>query len=132
VHANAWAPEQWEYINSTFDAGRSLRATPRRLTFCGHVHTPSLDHAGADGRTSSFDPVPGMGIPLGSTRRWLAIPGSVGQPRDANPAACYAIFDDASGVMTFHRVPYDAEVPLRKIRDAGLPLSFNALPGRGR
>jgi diadenosine tetraphosphatase ApaH/serine/threonine PP2A family protein phosphatase len=128
VHANAWAPERWEYITSPFDAGRSLRATPCRLTFCGHVHTPALYHAAADGRTSAFAPVSGTGIPLLAPRRWLALPGSVGQSRDGNPAASYAVFDDASGLLTFHRVPYDVEVPLRKIRGAGLPQFFNAFP----
>jgi diadenosine tetraphosphatase ApaH/serine/threonine PP2A family protein phosphatase len=126
VHANAWAPDGWEYVTSPFDAGRSMRATRCRLTFCGHVHTPALYHAAFDGRASAFVPVPGTGIPLGPQRRWLAIPGSVGQSRDGNPAAAYALFDDAAGVLTFHRVPYDEQVPLRKIRDAGLPLSYNA------
>lgn len=132
VHANGWAPQDWEYVTSSFDAGRSIRATPCRLTFCGHVHTPAVYHAAADGRASAFSPVSGTSIPLGPARRWLAIPGSVGQSRDGNPAACYALFDDVSGLLTFHRVPYDAAIPLRKIREAGLPPSFNALPERER
>jgi len=132
VHANGWAPEQWEYVTSPFDAGRSMRATSCRLTFCGHVHTPALYHSAPDGRTAAFAPVSGTSIPLLPHRRWLALPGSVGQPRDGNPAACYAHFDDAADLLTFHRVPYDAEIPRRKILDAGLPLSFNALPGPAR
>jgi diadenosine tetraphosphatase ApaH/serine/threonine PP2A family protein phosphatase len=132
VHANGWAPGEWEYVTSPFEAGRSMRATLCRLTFCGHVHTPAVYYSAGDGRTSAFAPVSGTAIPLGPPRRWLAIPGSVGQPRDANPAACYALFDDTTGLLTFYRVPYDAGVPLRKIRDAGLPPSFNALPGSGR
>ena len=126
VHANAWAPDRWEYITSAFDAGRSMRATRCSLTFCGHMHTPALYHMAADGRAAFFSPVPGTGIPLGPQRSWLAIPGSVGQSRDGNPAACYAIFDDVSSLLTYHRVPYDDQAPLRKIREAGLPLSFNA------
>jgi len=126
VHANAWAPDRWEYIASEFDAGKSMRATRCRLTFCGHVHTPALYHMNADLRASAFAPVPGTGIPLGPQRRWLAIPGSVGQSRDGNPAACYALFDEATSVLTCLRVPYDTEAPLRKIRDAGLPETFNA------
>ena len=132
VHANAWAPDRWEYITSPFDAGRSMRATRCGLTFCGHMHTPALYHMASDGRASAFTPVPGTGIPLGPQRRWLAIPGSVGQSRDGNPAACYALFDDALHLLTYHRVPYDDQAPLRKILAAGLPLSFNARLGEAR
>jgi diadenosine tetraphosphatase ApaH/serine/threonine PP2A family protein phosphatase len=124
VHANAWNPARWEYVTNAYDAGRSLRATPCRLTFCGHVHQPGLYHLATDGRVSHFQPVPGTGIRLGGRRRWLAIPGSVGQPRDGNPAACYAVFDDATGTLTFFRVPYDTEGAARKIREAGLPEAF--------
>jgi diadenosine tetraphosphatase ApaH/serine/threonine PP2A family protein phosphatase len=126
VHANAWAPERWEYVVSPYDAGRSMRSTRSRLTFCGHMHTPALYHMAADLRPAAFSPVPGTGIPLGAQRRWLAIPGSVGQSRDGNPAACYALFEDQGDVLTFHRVPYDVGAALRKIQDAGLPLSLNA------
>jgi len=126
VHANAWDPAGWEYVGSALDAGRSLRATRCRIAFCGHTHTPALYHLGPDDRTGAFVPTPGAGIPLSAPRRWLAIPGSVGQSRDGNPAAAYAIFDEAGDVLTFHRVPYDVETALQKIRTAGLPLSFNA------
>jgi diadenosine tetraphosphatase ApaH/serine/threonine PP2A family protein phosphatase len=126
VHANAWAPDAWEYIMGVFDAGRSMRATPCRLTFCGHTHEPALYHMTAEGQVSGFTPVPGTGIPLGRLRRWLAIPGSAGQPRDGNPAACYALFDDDAGVMTWFRVAYDFMTAARKIREAGLPESFAA------
>jgi diadenosine tetraphosphatase ApaH/serine/threonine PP2A family protein phosphatase len=132
VHANAWAPERWEYVTSSFDAGRSLRATRATATYCGHMHTPALYHMAADGRVAAFTPVPGTGIPLGPQRRWLAIPGSVGQSRDGNPAACYALFDDATGELTYYRVPYDDQPPLEKIRAAGLPVSYNARIGEAR
>ena len=126
VHANAWNPAGFEYITGVFDAGRSLRATPRRLTFCGHVHTPALYHTAGDGRVSAFSPVAGTGVPLSSRRRWLAIPGSAGQPRDGNPAAAYALYDEATGVMTWFRLPYDHQAASRKIREAGLPEVFGA------
>jgi diadenosine tetraphosphatase ApaH/serine/threonine PP2A family protein phosphatase len=66
-------------------------------------------------------PVPGVGIPLGARRRWLAIVGSAGQSRDGNPAASYALLDDTSSLLTFFRVPYDYSAVARKIRDSGLP-----------
>jgi diadenosine tetraphosphatase ApaH/serine/threonine PP2A family protein phosphatase len=60
-------------------------------------------------------------IPLGTTRRWLVLPGSVGQPRDGNPAACYALYDDVTHDLVYFRVPYDDETAAAKIRAAGLP-----------
>jgi diadenosine tetraphosphatase ApaH/serine/threonine PP2A family protein phosphatase len=52
------------------------------------------------------------------------IPGSAGQPRDGNPAASYAILDQAEAQLTFHRVPYDHETAAAKIRAAGLPVQL--------
>ena len=124
VHANASAPGQWEYVTGVYDAGKSIRATDCRITFCGHVHTPALYHMTADGRVFAFTPVPATSIRLGLRRRWLAIPGSTGQPRDGNPASCYALFDDDAHALTYFRVPYDHVTAARKIREAGLPEFF--------
>ena len=121
VHANAWAPADWAYLQTRREAVHSLQATDRRFTFCGHVHVPMLFHLAGSGKAGEFKPSPGTPIPLSPHRRWLAIPGSVGQPRDGDPAACYAVFDDAEHVLTFHRVPYDHAAAAAKVRAAGLP-----------
>ncbi len=121
VHANAWDPGRWEYIHGRNDAGRSLRATDCQITFCGHVHEPMLYQMTDAGHVTDFRPVAGMGIPLARRRRWLALPGSVGQPRDGIPAASYAVFESQTAVLTFFRVPFDTEGAARKIRQAGLP-----------
>jgi diadenosine tetraphosphatase ApaH/serine/threonine PP2A family protein phosphatase len=126
VHASAADPERWLYVLSALDAARSLRAVSAREVFSGHTHTPALYHLAANGAVAAFQPVPGTPIKLSSLRRWLVIPGSVGQPRDGNPAACYAMLDDASDMLVFHRVPYDAEQAARKIRAAGLPADLGA------
>ena len=121
VHANAWAPAEWAYLDSRSEAVRSLQATDRRFTFCGHVHVPMLYHLAGTGKAGEFKPSPGIAIPLSAHRGWLAIPGSVGQPRDGDPAACYAIFDTEQHALTFHRVPYDHAAAAAKVRAAGLP-----------
>ena len=69
----------------------------------------------------AFRPQPGVAIPVRPNRRWLALAGSVGQPRDGNPAAAYALADLDAGSIIFHRVPYDNHAAARKIRAAGLP-----------
>ena len=132
VHANAWAPAQWEYINTAFDARSSMAATRARLSFCGHTHEPALYNMGRDWRASAFKPVPGTAIPLGTQRHWLAIPGAVGQPRDGILAACYALFDSSRSNLTFHRVPYDVDTAATKVRAAGLPEELAARLERAR
>ena len=124
VHANAFAPGAWGYIEGRSEAARSLLATPHRFTFCGHMHEPRLYHLAANGKGGEFVPLAGEPIVLSAQRRWLAIPGATGQPRDGNPAACYASFDTKSATLTFHRVPYDHEAAGAKIRAAGLPPRF--------
>lgn len=124
VHANAYAPTEWAYVEGRSEAVRSLQASDRRFTFCGHVHDPRLYHLSAAGKAGEFVPTPGMPIPLSAQRRWLAIPGSAGQPRDGNPAVCYAIFEPATATLTFHRVAYDHDAAAAKVRAAGLPESL--------
>jgi diadenosine tetraphosphatase ApaH/serine/threonine PP2A family protein phosphatase len=121
VHANAWAPGAWGYILGPVEAERSLRRTDARVTLCGHVHTPAL-YAMAPGKPAcGHTPVPGVAVPLLATRRWLAVIGAVGQPRDGHPAACYALLDDARRTLTTIRVPYDVETAAQKVAAAGLP-----------
>jgi diadenosine tetraphosphatase ApaH/serine/threonine PP2A family protein phosphatase len=121
VHANAWAPGDWEYTQNRSDAVKSLRATRCRIVFCGHMHEPRLYHLSPLGKAGEFTPTPGVPVPLLEHRRWLAIPGAVGQPRDGDPAACYALHDEDAGSLTWFRVPYDQEAAAAKMRAAGLP-----------
>jgi diadenosine tetraphosphatase ApaH/serine/threonine PP2A family protein phosphatase len=72
-----------------------------------------------------------VAIPVPARRRWLAIAGSAGQPRDGNTAAAYAIFDRERATLTFHRVPYQWASAAGKIRAAGLPESLARRLERG-
>jgi diadenosine tetraphosphatase ApaH/serine/threonine PP2A family protein phosphatase len=58
-------------------------------------------------------------IPAG--RKAIVNVGSVGQPRDGNPDAAYAIYDTEKRLVYLHRVPYNVEETSRKILAAGLP-----------
>jgi diadenosine tetraphosphatase ApaH/serine/threonine PP2A family protein phosphatase len=121
VHASAHAPQHWHYIMDARDAGRSLQATTAQQTFCGHLHVPAIYHLSSTGKLIEFAPVAGTPIPLLRGRKWLAVIGSVGQPRDRNPTACYALLDDEQNTLTYIRVPYDVATAARKVREAGLP-----------
>lgn len=121
AHASADRPGLWTYITGARDAAEALEATAARIVFVGHVHHPLLYFTTPGGALRAFAPVPGVPMPLSDFRRWLVIVGSVGQPRDGNPAACYALHDSAAGTLTHYRVPYDARAAANKILDAGLP-----------
>jgi len=124
VHASAAAPQRWEYVDTPASAKKSAEAAGVPWTFCGHVHRQTLFFERPGGRMASFNPVPGVAIPARRTRRWVAIAGSVGQPRERNPAAAYAMFDARREQITFYRVPYDHLAAARKVRAAGLPELF--------
>jgi diadenosine tetraphosphatase ApaH/serine/threonine PP2A family protein phosphatase len=80
----------------------------------------------------AFSPVPEVPVPLAAHRTWLAIVGSVGQPRDGDPRAMYALFDVAQARLSFHRIAYDHTAAAAAIRAAGLPESFAMRLERGR
>jgi diadenosine tetraphosphatase ApaH/serine/threonine PP2A family protein phosphatase len=124
VHASAAKPGDYPYIRGPDSARDSLKATDATHTFVGHMHHQRLYYLGADGLAYSFKPTAGVAIPVPSHRRWLAVVGSVGQPRDRDNAAAYATFDPAKRQLTFHRVPYDWEGAAARIRQVGLPAFF--------
>jgi diadenosine tetraphosphatase ApaH/serine/threonine PP2A family protein phosphatase len=76
------------------------------------------------GKVGEFTPMADSSMTLSKLRRWLVQPGSVGQPRDGNPAACYALFDTVQRELSFFRVPYDAETASQKVLEAGLPAAL--------
>jgi diadenosine tetraphosphatase ApaH/serine/threonine PP2A family protein phosphatase len=121
VHASADKPADWTYITDPLRAEQSLEAARATYVFSGHVHEQALYYTGAAGHLHHFRPVPGVPIPVPPRRRWLAVVGSAGQPRDGTTAAAYAIFDEARRTLTFHRVPYQWATAAAKIRAAGLP-----------
>lgn len=120
AHATVDAPENWDYLDSPGAAQKSMAAADRTYTFVGHVHDQRLYSLVRD-KAQPFRPVAGVAIPVPPHRRWLALVGSVGQPRDRNPAAAYCLFDRAAGRLTFCRVPYDVAAAAASIRKAGLP-----------
>lgn len=124
VHASACDPAKWEYVSGTAQAERSLRAAPGGIVFSGHVHAPALYRRTDDGRIGRVAPDAGQCITLQAQHQYLAIPGAVGQPRDGNNAACYAMYDDQARELCFYRVPYDHGAAARRVIAAGLPIVF--------
>jgi diadenosine tetraphosphatase ApaH/serine/threonine PP2A family protein phosphatase len=96
-------------------------ATAAHVTFCGHIHRPALYSMSATAKMTSFVPTPGVTVQLLQGRHWLAVLGSVGQPRDGDPAASFVMFDTSAREITYYRVPYDVEAAAMRIRENGLP-----------
>lgn len=121
VHSEGSDPEAWIYVTDATAARISMEATEARLTFCGHTHTPALFGLTATEKLVSHRPTPDLMLPLLQPRRWLAVMGAVGQPRDGNPAACYGLLDTEASECAWMRVPYDVAAAAAKIQAAGLP-----------
>jgi diadenosine tetraphosphatase ApaH/serine/threonine PP2A family protein phosphatase len=131
VHASASAPQDWIYMLGPREAFQSFRATAQRLTFCGHTHIPALFNESATTLPHQYVPVDGKPVPLLSQRRWIAVLGAVGQPRDRNPSACYGVLDTGANRLTYVRVPYDVDLTARKVLAAGLPKALALRLRRG-
>ena len=121
VHSEASSPQRWHYVRSTADAAKSLISTPAHVTFCGHIHRPALYSMSVTAKMTSFVPKTDVPVQLLRGRQWLAVLGSVGQPRDSDPSASFVLFDTVSCQITYCRVPYDIASAANKIRENGLP-----------
>lgn len=129
VHASPNDPV-WEYVMPEYAANRQLMKTIfariRRIAFGGHTHLPGifLDEGRfiPQGRVKDAYPV--------TRGKFFVNVGSVGQPRDQNPLACYAIYDGES--IKFKRVRYDFRTTARKIsKIKDLPLTLGTRLGLG-
>jgi diadenosine tetraphosphatase ApaH/serine/threonine PP2A family protein phosphatase len=134
AHASADQPREWRYADNLAVAERSLDAAQAAgcdRVVCGHVHQQMLYYQGRRG-LMTFQPASAVAVPLAFHRRWLATVGSVGQPRDGDPRAMYALFDPTQQRLAFQRVAYDHLGAARAIRRAGLPAAFAQRLEQGR
>lgn len=99
----------------------------RPLCFVGHTHVQRGWVFMPEGPVRLPAPDPEQErcvVELAPDRLYLANPGSVGQPRDRDPRAAYALWDDEAGTLAFVRVDYDIAAAQRRIRAAGLPAAL--------
>jgi predicted phosphodiesterase len=109
------------YIFDTLDALQALKMAKRQVCFFGHTHVPisyilspeGLEIVGLEGD--------GVRLELEDDCKYLINPGSVGQPRDGDPRAAYALLDSDRKEVTLYRVNYQVNVAQDKITEAGLP-----------
>ena len=119
--AHGTPEDEEEYLFSEADAAASLRRTPFGLALFGHTHFACAFRADAMGPRLSFLSGPEQPVRMQPAERWLINPGSIGQPRDQDPRASYAIFDTAEACVMVRRVEYDIAGAQDAICAAGLP-----------
>ncbi len=102
AHASPVFSHLWDYIFTPSDANPTFNCFQESVCFIGHTHNPCVF-------TST-----------GGERRLINV-GSVGQPRDHNPLACWGCFDTVSKEYRLKRVEYDVDLSARKIIEADLP-----------
>jgi predicted phosphodiesterase len=109
----------WEYVTGPSVAAANMSAFETHICLHGHTHVPIV-FASEDGEVGAVTAIPGspVVVPAGRT---MANPGSVGQPRDGNPAASYMILDADAGQIEFRRVAYDIGATQKLMLEAGLP-----------
>jgi predicted phosphodiesterase len=109
----------WDYVLTEQVALISILETTAPLILVGHSHVPLALGWDGDALTGGLAP-DGTVVEL-TGRRWLANPGSVGQPRDGDPRAAWALIDIDAGLATFRRVVYPIAQTQAQIREEGLP-----------
>jgi len=108
-----------DIYNGAYDKFDQIFATFEKCLFVGHSHIPIALQL-CDGNLAGGLARGGSDLELGEGR-WLLNPGSVGQPRDGNPAASYVMLDTERRELTYCRAPYDIEQAAAQIRKKGLP-----------
>ncbi len=129
VHAAPDEPAAWHYIFTLGEARSNFNHFDTQLCFVGHSHVPAIVGQDTAGKCYTHQ---GNVVNLRSGYRWIINAGSVGQPRDGSPEACYAIYDDARQMVELIRVAYDVMRVQRKIIAAGLPHFLAHRLGMGR
>jgi diadenosine tetraphosphatase ApaH/serine/threonine PP2A family protein phosphatase len=127
-----------DYLVSTDDADVAFQAARERITFFGHTHM-QVGFASDGEQLFTLQPLYGSDedadeyeLPLRRGIRYLLNPGSIGQPRDGDWRASFALYDEDRALFTWHRAPYDVSKTQESIRRAGLPDFLAIRLGAGR
>jgi diadenosine tetraphosphatase ApaH/serine/threonine PP2A family protein phosphatase len=129
VHGSPMEPI-WEYVISTGIAARNFSFLKLPYCLVGHSHVPVVFRE--EGGSCLTVPLsPGIGLALG-TSRMIINPGGVGQPRDGDPRASYAIYDSEGQIIRLYRIPYDISATQDKMMQAGLPIHLITRLKEGR
>ncbi len=124
VHGSPREPV-WEYLLSTSNARENFAYFQSKFCLIGHSHVPLVFRYTDTGACSFSQFSTNIGLVLGKSRL-IINPGGVGQPRDGDPRASYAIYDSETGVIKLYRVTYDISATQNKMAKHGLPVRLAA------
>jgi predicted phosphodiesterase len=113
-----------DYIFTEADADENFLLTKKPLTFFGHSHFPVVFASEGNNHSvlaTSYDFDEFVAVKIDAGRQLFVNPGSVGQPRDGDVRASFAIWDQNRARLEFYRVEYDVELTQNKMRDVQLP-----------
>ncbi|MGC3991823.1 MAG: metallophosphoesterase family protein [Chthoniobacteraceae bacterium] len=116
VHATLDTPQNWGYVFNQLDATASFNYQHTNLCFYGHTHAPR-----AYVRDQSVRAIPFDKLKIEPGKKYFMNVGSVGQPRDGDWRASYAIYKVEEQTVELHRLEYDLFTAQEKIVEAGLP-----------
>jgi len=122
--AHGSTADEDEYVLTAGEALNAFAYLENRLVFFGHTHVQGgyvWNRARVETIPPSLSRVRRQELRIEPECAYLINPGSVGQPRDGDPRAAFAIYDSDTRVVAYRRIAYDVEGAQRKIRDAGLP-----------
>lgn len=122
VHGSPRDPV-WEYITSTSQAKDNFVFFKTRFCLVGHSHVPLVFTSEARGDFAGRRFLSELKLE-GSKDRMIINPGGVGQPRDGDPQASYAIYNSEEQIIRLHRVPYDIKATQERMMERGLPVSL--------
>ena len=120
VHGSPREPI-WEYLLSISSARENFAHFRSQFCLVGHSHVPSIFQQTESGGCSFSSFQPNIGLVLGSSRL-IINPGGVGQPRDGDPRASYAIFDSEASMARLYRVQYDIAITQARMMEQNLPV----------
>ncbi len=120
----------WEYIISAGVAKENFAYFKTQFCLVGHSHVPLVFSYSESGACSSSQFFTNIKLALGRNRL-IINPGGVGQPRDGNPQASYAIYDSEARMLRLYRVPYDIHSTQDRMVERGLPMRLVARLSRG-
>lgn len=119
VHSSLDRPEDWTYLRREPEIREHFKAQTQPVSFCGHTHIPAAVWLSPEDEVTLLGSRDRVQLPTAG--KVLINVGSVGQPRDRNPDACYVVYEAATRTVEFRRVPYHIEAAKAKILKAGLP-----------
>ncbi len=118
VHATPKNPLEWEYLLDLDDAEENFDYFPKPVCLIGHSHKPLIVRKHKEEHATLL---PENSVVLEPDWRYIINIGSVGQPRDGNPKACYLLYDTASREARLVRVAYDVAAAQKKMKVLNLP-----------